>query len=112
MKDSSRGGAAMILPLDVAASTADRAGPKAATLARLRAAGLPAPDGVVLPLEAYRAALVAAGVAPEAGRAAEAEDLEARRLALQVRIGLLHAPLDKALKASLDRAYRRLSAGG
>src|SRR3989442_2226557 len=101
MKDSSRGGAAMILPLDVAASTADRAGPKAATLARLRAAGLPAPDGVVLPLEAYRAALVAAGVAPEAGRAAAADGLDARQPARPVPHRVLPPALDTGLNSGV-----------
>jgi pyruvate,water dikinase len=76
------------------ALAAGRVGPKAATLARLRAAGLPVPDGLVVPAEVYRAALAAAGVADAAARVAGADDVEARRLALQVRLGLARAPLD------------------
>jgi pyruvate,water dikinase len=76
------------------ALAAGRVGPKAATLARLRQAGLPVPDGAVLPAEAYRAALAAAGVADAAARVAGADDREARRLALEVRLGLARAPLE------------------
>jgi pyruvate,water dikinase len=76
------------------AVAADRAGPKAATLARLRAAGLPVPDGVVLPAELYRAALRAAQVELAAERVAAADEPNARRLALEVRLGLLRAALD------------------
>jgi pyruvate,water dikinase len=83
-----------LLPLDAAVGAADRVGPKAATLARLRRAGLPVPDGVVLPAEAYRAALAAAGVAGAAARVAKAGEREARRLALEVRLGLARAPLE------------------
>jgi pyruvate, water dikinase len=75
------------------ALAAGRVGPKAATLARLRQAGLPVPDGAVLPAEPYRAALAAAGVADAAARVAGADEREARRLALQVRLGLARAPL-------------------
>jgi pyruvate,water dikinase len=82
-----------LLALDVAADAAERVGPKAATLGRLRRAGLPVPDGAVLPVQAYRAALAAAGVADAAARVAEADEREARRLALQVRLGLARAPL-------------------
>jgi pyruvate,water dikinase len=84
---------AAVLPLDAAEATADRVGPKAATLARLRAAGLPVPDGVVLPAEAYRAALAVAGVADAAARVTGADEPAARRLALTVRLGLTRAPL-------------------
>ncbi|MBI2469611.1 MAG: pyruvate, phosphate dikinase [Candidatus Rokubacteria bacterium] len=85
----------VLVPLrDVAAATAERVGPKAATLARLCRAGLPVPDGVVLPAEVYRAALAAAGVAAAAERVAGADEAGARRLALEVRLGLTRAPLD------------------
>jgi pyruvate,water dikinase len=83
-----------LLPLtDPAAVTPERAGPKAATLARLHAAGLPVPEGAVLPAEAYREALELAGVAEVAARVASADEPEARRLALEVRLGLARAPL-------------------
>ncbi len=83
-----------LLPLtDRTAATPARAGPKAATLARLLAAGLPVPEGAVLPAEAYRAALAAAGVADAAARVATADESGARRLAVEVRLGLTRAPL-------------------
>jgi pyruvate,water dikinase len=82
-----------LLSLDAPEATADRVGPKAATLGRLRAAGLPVPDGVVLPAEAYREALVAAGVAEAASRVAAADESDARRLAVEVRLGLMRAPV-------------------
>jgi pyruvate,water dikinase len=83
----------VLLPL-AAALDPGRVGPKAATLGRLRRAGLPVPDGAVLPAEVYRAALAAAGVADAAARVATAGEPEARRLALAVRLGLARAPLD------------------
>src|SRR5262245_16961176 len=84
----------MLIPLaETAGLDPARAGPKAATLGRLRAAGLPVPDGAVLPAEVYRAALAAAGVADAAARVAEAGERDARRLALEVRLGLARAPL-------------------
>jgi pyruvate,water dikinase len=82
-----------VVPLNAPGATAERVGPKAATLARLRAAGLPVPDGVVLPAEAYREALVAAGVAEAASRVAAADESDARRLAVEVRLGLTRAPV-------------------
>jgi pyruvate,water dikinase len=83
-----------LLPtLDEAQASACRVGPKAATLARLRAAGLPVPQGTVLAAEVYRAALADAGVASAAARWHRANETAARRLALEVRLGLLRAPL-------------------
>ncbi len=82
------------LPLDAADAEAERVGPKAAALGQLRRAGLPVPDGVVLPAEVYRAALAAAGVADAAARVATADEPAARRLALAVRLGLMRAPLE------------------
>jgi pyruvate,water dikinase len=82
-----------VLLLDAPEATTERVGPKAATLARLRAAGLPVPDGVALPAEAYREALVVAGVAEVAARVAAADESDARRLAVEVRLGLTRAPV-------------------
>src|SRR5262245_8060447 len=90
----------MLIPLaETAGLDPARAGPKAATLGRLRRAGLPVPDGAVLPAEVYRSALAAVGVADAAARVVTADDPEARRLALTVRLGLARAPLDLPLPA-------------
>ncbi len=97
---------AFVLPLSAAdAST----GPKAATLARLRRAGLPVPTGFCVTAEAYRAHLTSAGVAEAARDVREADDGDAGRRALQVRLALLSAPLPHGVAEPLDEAYRRLS---
>lgn len=104
--------AALVVPLeDLAALAAGQAGPKAATLARLRRAGLPVPDGFCLLAGAYRAQLAAAGVAESAARVVAVERPDARRLALGVRLGLLRSPLGAAISGSLDRSWERLAAG-
>ncbi len=101
-----------VIALDERAATAaDLVGPKAATLARLRRAGLPVPDGFCVAAAAYRAHLEAAGLAAAARRVAGAEGHERRRLALEVRLGLLRAPLDPALAGGLDTAWGALIAG-
>lgn len=87
-----------------------RVGPKAATLARLRQAGLPIPDGFCLAADAYRAHLVAAGPAPVRRRVASADQREAARWALEIRLGLLRAPFSPSVAESLRHAYRRLAA--
>ena len=84
----------LLIPLaDAGALDAARVGPKAATLARLGRAGLPVPDARCLTADAYHAQLGAAGTAAAAGRVAAAEGFEARRHALDVRLGFLRAPL-------------------
>jgi len=91
-------------------ATADRVGPKAATLAKLRQAGLPVPEGFCLTAEAYQAALATAGVETMARRVALTDPPEARRLAVAVRLGLLRAPFDAVIEESLMTAWRRLVA--
>ena len=90
--------------------TAERVGPKAATLSRLHHAGLRIPDGFCLTAAAYRAQIAAAGVETVARRVVTAEGLEARKLALEVRLGLLRAPLASAVADVLPAAYARLTA--
>lgn len=98
----------IVVPLsDAQAASAERVGPKASTLARLSRAGLPVPPGLCLTAEAYHAQMAGAGLAETAGRVAAAE--QARRLALEIRLGLLRAPLEAAVDASLERAWRQLA---
>jgi pyruvate, water dikinase len=101
--------AALIALDDPAASAAERVGPKAATLARLARAGLPVPEGVVVPAEVYRAALAEVGVAAAAARWHGAGEAAARRLAVEIRLGLLRAPLP-ALRHPGDLVAVRSSA--
>jgi len=96
---------------DADAATAERVGPKAATLARLHRAGLPVPDGVCLTAGAYRRQVALGDVADAAQRVAEAQGLEGRRLALSIRLALTRAALDPAIGAALDTAWRRMTSG-
>ena len=97
-----------VIGLADAKAAADRVGPKAATLSRLKAAGLPVPDGFCLTAEAYRTQLRVAGVAASAAAAGPADGFEQRRLALAVRLGFQRAPLDPAVAAALAAGWRAL----
>jgi len=91
-----------VIPLGAAdALDAALVGPKAATLARLARAGLPVPDARCLSAGAYHVQLAAAGTTAAAARVAGAEGLEARRLALGVRLGFLQASLAPAVVDAL-----------
>lgn len=91
----------LVVPLTDAEGT--DVGPKAATLARLRRAGLPVPDGLCLTASAYHAQMATAGVVGTAKRVAAAQS--ARRLALEIRLGLLRTALPAAVAAALERAW-------
>jgi pyruvate,water dikinase len=95
---------------DSDAASADRVGPKAATLARLHRAGLPVPEGICLTAVAYRRQITLAALAETVAQVAGAEQPTARRLALQVRLGLTRVPLDPALGNALEAAWTRLGA--
>ncbi len=97
------------LPLiDADAASAERVGPKAATLARLQRAGLPVPDGVCLTADAYRRQISRARLAETAHHVVGADRPEARRLALQVRLGVTRVALDPDVAAALDDGWRQL----
>src|SRR5258708_38316578 len=99
---------ALLLSLsDADAATASLVGPKAATLAKLQRAGLSVPDAVCLTAEAYRARVAKAGVGDAAAGVAGAELFEGRKLALKVRLALLHGPLESPLAETLAPAYAR-----
>src|ERR1700675_1364509 len=97
----------VLIPLsDADAATAALVGPKAATLARLRRAGLSVPDAFCLTADAYRARVTAAGVDVAAAL------FEGRKLALKVRLALLRGPLDPVLAGAITAAYVRLTTPG
>jgi pyruvate,water dikinase len=103
----------MLLALTGAEATdAAVVGPKAATLARLRRAGLPVPDARCLTAAAYREHVRAAGVEGAAARVAGAELFEGRKLALEVRLALLRGPLAEGLAEALGAACARLTEDG
>lgn len=99
----------LVLPLRDPAVAAERVGLKAATLARLAAAGLPVPEGFCLTAEAYRAQLRAGGTEETARSVAGADLYQARRQALAVRLGFLRAPLDPAIERVLLEAWAGLT---
>ena len=90
--------------------SAERVGPKAATLAKLHGAGLPIPKGFCLTADAYRAQIASARVEEAAKRVAAAAAHEARRFALEVRLGLIRAPLESSVAERLGTAFVRLTA--
>lgn len=100
---------AAILPLaGPGLLTAARVGSKAATLARLREAGLPVPDGFCVTAAAYRAHLSATGLEEAAARVARADEPTAGRLATAIRLALARTPLSPSLVELLGLAHRRL----
>jgi len=88
----------------------DRVGPKTATLARLRHAGLPVPDGVCLTAAVYRAQLAAAGIENIARRVASADGFEQRRLAVEIRLAFHRTPLAPEVAAALADAWGHIAA--
>jgi phosphoenolpyruvate synthase/pyruvate phosphate dikinase len=102
----------LAVPLgDAEACDAARFGPKAANLAALARAGLPTPGGFCVDAEAYRVQLAHLGLEASARRVATAERPAARRLALEVRLGLLERPFAPGLVEPLLAAWRALPSG-
>ena len=91
------------------AVNADRFGPKAANLARLGRAGLPIPAGFCLDAEAYRIQLAALGLAQRARDVTSPDPVEARRAALQMKLGLLDQPITPEVAEPLLAAWRALA---
>jgi len=86
-----------------------RFGPKAANLAALGHAGLPIPDGFALDVAAYRLQIGALGLDGPARRAFATDDsVEARRSALEMKLGLLDEPIAPAILEPLLAAWRSL----
>jgi len=91
------------------AADASRFGPKAANLAALGHAGLPIPDGFALDVAAYRLQISTLGLEAAARRAFATDDsVEARRSALQMKLGLLDEPIAPAILEPLLVAWRSL----
>ena len=76
------------------AADASRFGAKAANLAALGQAGLPTPGGYAIGAAAYRMQLAALGLQAAArGVFAARDSATARRLALQMKLGLMDRPI-------------------
>src|SRR5437899_6518759 len=96
----------LIIPLsDATAADADRVGPKAANLAALARAGLPTPGGFSLTADAYRAQIAALGLEDSLRRFAAADQNEARRLSVDIRLALYEQALGDNIVAPLLAAW-------
>ena len=100
----------LVIPLSAAEATdAGRFGPKAANLAALGRAGLPVPGGFCLDAEAYRIQIAALGLDVSARGVFSAQDRpQARRHALNMKLGLLDQPIVPRILAPLLAAWRTL----
>ena len=100
-----------VIPLSAPEATdVDRFGPKAANQAALGQAGLPTPGGYCLDAEAYRSQLRALGLEETARAVFSTEGFEARRNALDMRLGLLDQPIAESLLEPLLETWRELMA--
>jgi pyruvate,water dikinase len=101
-----------IVPLTTPEATdAQQVGPKAANLARLTRAGLPTPGGFCLNAEAYRWQLRHSGLEEAARGTFSSEDTpQARRYALQMKLGLMEKPVAPTVLEPLLTAWRSLRA--
>jgi len=101
----------LIVPTTSAeAADAGRFGPKAANLAALGHAGLPIPHGYCLGAEAYRRQIAALGLEATARRVFGSQaGPEARRCALQMKLGLMDKPIIAEILDPLLAARRELT---
>jgi len=92
---------------------AARFGSKAANLAALGRAGLPIPGGCAIDAQAYRIQLAALGLAATAREVFAAEDRpQARRCALDMKLGLMERPVAPELTEPLLAAWRAVTDSG
>jgi pyruvate,water dikinase len=110
VRDDNRGNGMMtdfILPLSALAATdADRVGPKAANLAALGRAGLPTPGGFCLSADAYRHQIAALGLDDALRGYATADVGQSRRLSIEIRLGLYEQPIAPEILDPLLDAWR------
>ena len=103
-----------VIPLNaVTATDVDRVGPKAANLAALGRAGLPTPGGFCLTADAYDLQLARLGLEDTVHAFASASPAEARRLSVEVRLGLYEQPIVPEIRDPLLAAWNaQCRAGG
>lgn len=90
----------------------ERVGPKAANLAALARAGLPTPGGFCLTADAYRTQMTALGLDDAACSFTTADPPTARRLSVQIRLGLYERPIAPEILEPLLAAWRELRSSG
>jgi len=102
---------ALVAPLSSPqAADARRFGPKAANLATLGQAGLPVPGGFCLDAKAYRMQIAALGLEAAArGVFAAGDRSQARRHALDMKLGLMDRPVIPAILEPLLEAWRKVT---
>ena len=102
-----------VLPLDtVGADDAALVGPKAANLGALAHAGLPTPGGFCLTADAYRHQLAELGLDDTVARYSTADAQTARRLSVEIRLGLYERPIAPAILQPLLAAWRKQRQAG
>jgi len=93
------------------AADAARFGPKGANLAKLAHAGLPTPGGYCLSADAYRQQIRALGLEASARGAFSTEDSpQARKYALDMKIGLMDEPITPAIRGPLLAVWHDIKA--
>jgi pyruvate,water dikinase len=101
----------LLIPLAAEeAADAVRFGPKAASQARLAHAGLPIAGGFALDAAAYRRQVSALGLEEAARRVFAVDGPDARRAALEMKLGLLDQPIAAEISEPLLEAWRALLA--
>jgi pyruvate, water dikinase len=105
---------ALVAPLSSPqAADARRFGPKAANLAALDQAGLPVPGGFCLDAKAYRMQIAALGLEAAArGVFAAGDRPQARRHALDMKLGLMDGPVIPEILVPLLEAWRKVTEKG
>src|SRR5687767_13153121 len=102
-----------LIPLSAQEATEpSRVGPKAANLAALARAGLPTPGGACVTADAYRAQLAHLDLEGLARDVFTAEDAQARRSALKLRMRLMEDPVAPAIQQPLLAAWRAVTRNG
>ncbi len=103
----------LVIPLSSnEALHAARVGPKAANLAALGRAGLPIADGFCVTADAYRMQIAALGLERTTREVFSAEDAQARRSALQLRMRLMEQPIVAEATEPLLGAWRTVTRHG
>ena len=99
-----------IVPITASEATdTERFGPKAANVAALGRAGLPIPAGFCLGADAYRFQLKSLGLEADARGAFGADDgAQARRHALNMKLGFMDQPIAHEILGPLLEARRKL----
>ncbi|MGE0559261.1 MAG: PEP/pyruvate-binding domain-containing protein [Burkholderiales bacterium] len=100
----------LVIPITApAAKNKDRFGPKGANLAALTQAGLPTPGGFCVDAEAYRHQVRVLGLEESARGVFNTEDgPQARRHALNMKLGLMDKPIAPETEVQLLAAWRQL----